>query len=1031
MNAHLTAVPQKTQSVNLGLLSSVNLRVLVVALLFSILVVWAGQSHAAAPANSVIGNQASATYVDATATQRTSTSNTVQTTVSQVFAFTLTVNGTRTLPANAPVCYPHTITNNGNGADTYVLNAPTTGGMFAHTGLVYYLANGGNPANGTPITTSGAVAAGATFNFVVCGTTAATATPGQQGTISVTVSDRNGGAGTVTSPAQVNTTTIGNAAVSVQKRLSSVEPPGFTAVTGGPSPNNSTSLYVVLDYTNSGTFAANNLVLTDNLPTGWVYAANSGRWSVSGMTALSDAAGGDPAGIDYAGTATSVIATVSSVPGSTSGTVYFRITIAPNLLPSSPPSVLTNTANYAYTDSVTMTTTTSTTNAVRYDVTPIVALAINGSATTTGLTDAEPVTVASASPGATVQWTDYVWHNGNGTITGSTDTYNVRFLDGAALPVGSSTFNGANCSPTPSTVVPNQCTFPAGTTFQLFAANGMTTLLDSDGDGVPDTGPIPVPVGGVCPAPYIVSTSTPLRCGYPVIVRATLPTGTTGNNMGNGYRIVLTATSRNNATVNDTVENRLTTIAASTVDLTNNSAIPAANAGNSLPTGTPCVGVYTPGTGFNTGGVSTGSTVISSNCVVPTVGSSTVTRFPLFVNNTSTIPAIYNLNTPTFSSVPAGLNATPTGWSVSYRDSANGTDCSATVGGPITSTGATPIAAGASRLVCAEVSVPSSNSPSGAASPTAAPPGNYNIVFGATNQADGSVVDTITDQVVVRPSNSVSITPNGMQNVVPGGAVTYVHTLANNGNVAETITFPGMCLTNSQVPTYTWTSSAYLDATPFDGTLNTTTDTLITCGTTTVTLQPNETRTLFVRVNAPPMAGSPPNTTTISAAYNGGMSTASANDISTLTGGTLALDKYQQLIPSCMGGTPAVTVDSFGVPTGAWTSAPVPASANTAPGRCIAYLVIGSNRTGANITNISITDVVPANSYLVTGCGAPSAVGPLAIVGTYANGFTGTVTAQSSPTPTTPLPPVNIGAGGALPLPGVVALQFCVRINDL
>ena len=44
----------------------------------------AGSVRAAmAPANSVIGNQASATYVDNTATTRTSTSNTVQTTVAE------------------------------------------------------------------------------------------------------------------------------------------------------------------------------------------------------------------------------------------------------------------------------------------------------------------------------------------------------------------------------------------------------------------------------------------------------------------------------------------------------------------------------------------------------------------------------------------------------------------------------------------------------------------------------------------------------------------------------------------------------------------------------------------------------------------------------------------------------------------------------------------------------------------------------------------------------------------------------------
>lgn len=62
----------------------------------------AGQSTSAiaamAPANAIIGNQASATYVDSTSTSRTSTSNTVQTTVLAVKSFTLTSNGARNAP---------------------------------------------------------------------------------------------------------------------------------------------------------------------------------------------------------------------------------------------------------------------------------------------------------------------------------------------------------------------------------------------------------------------------------------------------------------------------------------------------------------------------------------------------------------------------------------------------------------------------------------------------------------------------------------------------------------------------------------------------------------------------------------------------------------------------------------------------------------------------------------------------------------------------------------------------------------------
>ena len=148
--------------INLAKRGDAAMRICIATLMLATLVamslIISGNAFAAmAPANSVIGNQASATYVDNTATTRTSTSNTVQTTVAAVKSFTLTMNGARNAPANAQVCYPHTITNTGNGQDTYALNAPTTGGMFAHSGLVYYLDadQNGQPDTGTPITTTG------------------------------------------------------------------------------------------------------------------------------------------------------------------------------------------------------------------------------------------------------------------------------------------------------------------------------------------------------------------------------------------------------------------------------------------------------------------------------------------------------------------------------------------------------------------------------------------------------------------------------------------------------------------------------------------------------------------------------------------------------------------------------------------------------------------------------------------------------------------------------------------------------------
>ena len=969
---------------------------------------------AMAPANSVIGNQASATYVDSTATTRTSTSNTVQTTVLPVKSFTLTANGARNAPPNAQVCYPHTITNTGNGQDTYALNAMATGGMFAHTGLAYYpdADQNGIPDSGSPILSSGPVSASTAFSFVVCGTTPPGATLGQQGTIIVSVSDTN--SPVVNTVTNTDTTTIQPASIAVNKRLSSVPPPGYTPVTSGASPN-AGPLYVILEYVNNGTTAADSLILRDILPSGMLYVPGTGRWSGSGMAVLTDAAGGDPVGVAYQAPATAVSgtvdATIAAVAGSASGTVYFQVTIASGLSPTpASQSPTTNTGDYRYsyqfggsTYCVNGVTTTiiampnagascpinnGNTNTVIYTVLQSAGVSANGSTTNTGLTVGEPVSVPSAAPGQTISWTDVIWNTGTGS-----DSFDVSILN--------TPLSGTGCAP--GNAGANACTFPANTTFSILSANGVTALLDSNGNGIPDTGTIPQPSAGACPAPYIVSTAAPQRCGYPVVIRAALPiAATTGNNGGNGYRVVAQGTSFFDNSLSDTVPNVLTTIAPNTVDLTNNLSVIAG---------------ATPANGLGPDDLA----VKTTNTVTPASVATTTSTFRLFVNNTASTAAIFDLGF-SWVSVPAGINPVPTGWSVTFRSDGGGGACATTAGGPITSTGMTPIAPMSSRLICAEVVIPAASTPSAAPAvgPTAAVPGNYVISFSVVQQGVPTVADSKRDQITLLSLRSVLLTPNGAQSTVPGGTVTYNHVVTNSGNASETITFPTPAfLANSQTPAFAWTSTAYLD-TNMNGTLEIGVDSPVVPGATTFVLAPNSSQTMFVQVTAPAMAGSPPNVTTLTATYNTGGSTVSATDTTTLANG-LRLEKYQQLPGgngSCLV-TPPTTI-TMGVPNAPWSNATLAPSPDTAPGKCVAYLVVGTNTSLVNVSNINVSDVIPLNTSIATGCGAPIVTGPIALTGgPYANGFTGAIAAQSSPTAVTPLAPGNS-----------FTLQFCVKIND-
>lgn len=103
-------------------------------------------AHAAAPtAGTNISNIASASYTDSTGNSKTVTSNVVTTTVLQVASFTLVSDQTKTANANGQVSLSHTLTNTGNGSDTFnvgVVNNDTrdsTTDKYDFTGLNVYL----------------------------------------------------------------------------------------------------------------------------------------------------------------------------------------------------------------------------------------------------------------------------------------------------------------------------------------------------------------------------------------------------------------------------------------------------------------------------------------------------------------------------------------------------------------------------------------------------------------------------------------------------------------------------------------------------------------------------------------------------------------------------------------------------------------------------------------------------------------------------------------------------------------------------
>ncbi len=819
----------------------------------------AAQSHAATPlAGAGIGNSAAASYTDASAVPRNVTSNTVTTTVLQIASFTLTATQSKTGAPGSTVYFPHVLTNTGNGNDTFNLSAvDAAGDSFNFTSLqIYADANGdGVPDNAINLASTGALAAGGVFKFVVAAIVPGSALNTNTGILTLSAT---GTATATPAPTQTNTDTVtvsANAVISVTKAAS---------VGSGPSPF--TPLTYTLTYTNTGNNTATAVTLTDVIPTGMTYIANSGRWSVTGSgypggTVLTDANNADAQGptptitYDFGVTvANRVTAVISAIPPGTSGTVTFQVSVNTGVAPST----INNTAAYTYNDGV-VAVPSQNTNAAPYVVNQVAALTQTGS------------TVASAAQGSTVPFTNVVTNNGNG-------------IDSFDITIGTSTF-------------------PVGTTFQLFKSDGVTPLVDTNGNSTPDTGPV---------APGAT---------YNVILKATLPAGATGG----PFTVQKIATSKFDPTKTATATDTLTVITANTVDITNNTART-----DSTPAGTAAAGNAAT-TGFGTTGT---TTIITNPAIVP--GATTI--FTLVVNNTSGVADSFNLTAP----------GVPPGWTVVFKDS---------LGATVTNTGT--INSLSNKTFTASVTAPAN-----------AAPGTTTFDFTVTSPTSGAT-DAIRDAVVVQAVNSVTLTPNNTGQVFPGGSVVYTHTLTNNGNVSQPITFPGSFLTDSQVAAG-WTSTLYRDTGATPGVLDGT-DPAVT-NATTFSLAAGASATLFVKVFAPLGAAvGAINTTTVVATYPTG--TATATDTSTVIGGQVTLVKKQALDATCDGLADtafALTIIS------------------AKPGECVRYEITATNAGTSNVTGLVVSDATPTSTTYHITVPAATTVGTITAP---ASGAAGTISA--------------------------------------
>lgn len=939
------------------------------------------------PANTIIGNQASATYSDTSGNPQLATSNLVQTTVQQVGSFnldtytTVTTNvvNTKTGAAGATVYAPHVLTNTGNGSDLFNIQVDAAAGGFSRVEVFADVNGDGIPDGTTPLCTAVPAATcsaptqtvagnNGTFQFVVAYTIPSTAsaptTPYSFGTVTANVAPTSPVLASYPSTSaadrdNVNLTTT--AAFNVTKAIGA---PAVAAPGGGawPTPaasgprsssaacatswsaglaSSASCQYTVytINVSNTGG-AAGTLALQDTLPSGFTYVTGSAVWSSASGSALGDGAAGDPAGIDYQASGNTITAVIPALPVNVSQTISFVVLV--NNTAALGVSTTTNTATYNPADAPGATSTTpgtlgSTSNPAAFTVLasygfaigtnlPTVSTATTAKDLTPGAADgtADTTTRASVIPGGSVSFPNRVFNTGN-----ATDTINLTA--------------GTN-------------TFPAGTTFAFFAADGVTPLLDTTGDGVPDTGPIAA--GG----------------SADIVVRASLPASTA---VGSGpFNVLVTGTSAGNpATAVDATREVVTSVIGSLVDLTNSAA----------GTGSGSVAGGDLGPGPSPNPTTTNTT---------TAGTGTI--FTLFVRNGDSVNNTYNLAASQTAGFPGTL---PAGWTVKFV--AAGAGCAAA---GITNVAVT---AGAQQQVDACVTPPASQTP------VTAQRIYFQVQSTAVASTGAIVSDAKTDAVTVTAATTygATLTPSNSGQVAPGGSVVYAHTLTNTGS--QSCTGP-YTLTATLPPADVsagWTTALYIDNNG-DGVIDGG-DTLVT-GSIPGPLAASGTQKLLVKVFAPGGASAgATDTATVTVTFPAGPTscgTSTATDISTVIAGQVRVVKTQAADANCDGAeaaTPAAIAANFSA-----------AQLTLRPGQCVIYQVVATNEGSAPVTNLSINDAVPAYTSL-TGATQPATQ-------CSSTGVTGTAVAYAA-TATA----VSCGSTSNSVAPsGTATLTFAVRINQ-
>lgn len=828
-------------------------------------------ANAAPMAGTIISNMAIGEYKEQGSTVvQTSRSNLVQTTIIPVNSFTLQDNRKVQASAGQRIFFAHELSNTGNIADRYNLAAAnvtngTGGDAFDYSDIVVYLdANRDGVPDGAAIS-SYSVAAGQSVGLLV----GATVPVGTVAALNADVVLKATSQATAQALQNTDQSTVSDQAVILVRKAFSVTQVGLSDI-----------VTVRLDYENRSLVASGQVSISDTLTTAQLsYVAGGENWN--GQAVNPATGSNDPAGIDYSVSANTITAVLTSVPANSSGFIEFKVKVNQASAGQIPNTVQ---LSYDHDNNNGTANLNTVSNTAILTIKPTYGVEINGISTSASSAGADNLVTASAvSSGSEIIFRNYVWNTGN-----SEDRFNLTFTND---------------------------TFPAPHQVEFFRADGVTPLLDSNGDGIADTG--------------LLQAGEKLE----IVVKLRTPT-TFAAATATNYSVFPRAQSIGDSSKFDTVEDRssfIITNANRLVDLINSPEASNNGTGN--------------------GSIKNGS---NNAWKTLSVNSSATVTFPLSVKHVGT-PTAYDLSVDSdgnFAQVEL-----PTGVSTVRFYESTGGNCT-TLGQQIEQTRL--LADGESQLYCAVLTIATDAA-------TASNVPVYFKVASATyvssNNTTNVGFDTLLNAINITSLNSVGsvvLTPDLRGQIAPNGTIVYSHNLNNNGATALTGSHT-LAVTNDQSG---FSTTLYLDSNN-DGALDAA-DSIIT-PTTNINSTPlaaGMSLRIFAKVQNTGYNGvGVVNTTVIKLLNSSSAEVAKVTDITTITTTQIRLLKLQALDANCDG-----TAD------GSYTAATLTIGRNAdGSGQCVLYRVTVQNQGALDIGAFTFYDNTPASTVMAF---APSCTSP-------------------------------------------------------